>query len=215
MKFGHPEDLERNLRLQDQDRRIDRFRTPEIASRCSFRSCESRNKNAGLVDQESFRWGGFRGVQAGGSMREGVGQGWAHLDRQVDLLLPLELVEHRDHVHLQQPQDVRPDELLELLVVVLEPLQAEDHEEGLLSDELLPPPQRPPRTAVVVRPIEPAEAELRGGGAGRTGGRLVGGRRHQPEDRMREAPDSPPRKSSHRHGRKLEQGALGGSPPRR
>lgn len=41
------------------------------------------------------------------------------------------------------------EELLKLLLVILEPLQSQNHEKCFLSDRLLPPPQRTSRSSVV------------------------------------------------------------------
>lgn len=45
---------------------------------------------------------------------------------------------------------MRLDELLQPLLVALEPLEPLDREKRLLSDHLLPPPQGAPRPPVVV-----------------------------------------------------------------
>lgn len=75
-----------------------------------------------------------------------------YLKRQIDLLLALELDKDGDLVHLEQPENVGLDELAQLLLVVLEPLEPQDDEQRFLAYHLLSPPQRPPRPAVVVFP---------------------------------------------------------------
>lgn len=83
------------------------------------------------------------------------GDGWngeiPHLDGKIDLLLALQLAENGEIVGLQQPRNVPLDEIRQLLLVPLEPLQALDRKQGLLPDKLLAPPQRPARPPVVER----------------------------------------------------------------
>lgn len=72
-----------------------------------------------------------------------------HLDSKRSLFLSFELADNSQHVKLQQSENMGLYKLRELLVVFLQPLETQDHEKGLFSDQLLASPERTPGPAVV------------------------------------------------------------------